>query len=145
MKTYLMCLLVFVCTNCDAQKTDENIIRQLEEAERLAILKHDTTRLADLMSRLIVVQNPENRIVRYQDIIDRIREGKINYSSFKRKIENITFANNIAVVMGLETIVAESTGVPVTRRFTNIWTKEKKSWKLTARQATKVATGNAEE
>ena len=45
--------------------------------------------------------------------------------------------------MGKEIIHAEgitsNAGKTVTRRFTNIWTTENGSWKLTARQATIVS------
>ena len=44
--------------------------------------------------------------------------------------------------MGLETLTpqgdTQNAGKTVTRRFTNIWTKESDEWKLTARQATVV-------
>lgn len=95
------------------------------------------------MSKKIIVQNPENAIVGYRQILDRINRGKINYSTFERKIDSVTFINGIAVVMGMETLVpqgdTQGAGKNVKRRFTNIWTKEKHGWKLTARQATIVS------
>jgi ketosteroid isomerase-like protein len=129
--------------NSSAQQQDEALVRKLEEAERVAILKGDTLALANLMSRKIVVQNPENTIVGFPQVMERIKGGKINYAAFERQIDRITFANNIAVVMGLETIIpqgeTQNAGKTVKRRFTNIWTRENKSWKLTARQATIVS------
>ena len=122
------------------QSKDERTIRQLENEERIAILKGDTAELKRLMSQKIVVQNPDNIIVTYRQIIDRIKTGKINYSSFERVIDKVTFTANIAVVMGKEIIKAEGqtnhAGKLITRRFTNIWMKEKTSWKIVARQAT---------
>ena len=108
--------------------------------EATAILKGDTIMLFKLLSPKIVVHNPENSIVKFDKIIERIRNGKIDYSSFERVIENISFAENIAIVMGKETItpngVTINAGKTVTRSFTNIWMKYKDSWRLTARQAT---------
>lgn len=125
------------------QQSEEALIRKLEDHEREAILKSDTTQLASLMSKKIGVQNPENAIVGFRQIIDRIKSGKINYSLFERRIDNITFSNGIAVVMGLETLIpqgaTQNAGKTVQRRFTNVWTKENDSWKLTARQATIVS------
>jgi ketosteroid isomerase-like protein len=136
----LISLCVLITLISSAQQTDEATIRKLENAEREAILKRDTTMLSELMSTQIVVQNPENTIVGFKKIMSRIKDGKINYSSFERRIDNIAFVGNIAIVMGLETLIpqgdiqnAEKT---VKRRFTNIWMKEKDIWKLTARQAT---------
>ncbi|HLP35443.1 nuclear transport factor 2 family protein [Lacibacter sp.] len=141
--TILLLLTAFLFlffVNSFAQQQDDDLIRKLEDKEREAILKSDTTLLAELMSKNIVVQNPENAIVGFQQIMNRVRAGKINYASFERRIDNIAFVNSIAVVMGLETLVPQAdtqhAGKTVKRRFTNIWTKENGSWKLTARQAT---------
>ena len=99
--------------------------------------------LAKLMSSKIVVQNPENAIVNFRQIIDRIKAGKISYSTFERNIEKISFMENISVVMGTETLIPQgvstNAGKTVKRRFTNIWMKENNSWKLAARQATIVS------
>jgi len=128
-----------------SQPSDAEQIRKLEDLERRAILHGDTTQLAQLMSRKIVVQNPENTIVGFPQIMARIRSGKISYAAFERKIENIALLNGMAVVMGVETITpqgnTQNAGSPVKRRFTNIWTKENRVWKLTARQAT-IVSGN---
>ena len=135
-----MVLMVLISNFSLAQQANEAIIRQLENAEREAILKGDSTVLLQLMSPQIVVQNPENAIVGFTKIMDRVKAGKINYSSFERNIENIAFVNNIAIVMGLEILIPQGTsqnaGKTVKRRFTNIWMKQKDVWKLTARQAT---------
>ena len=137
-------ILLFVATlfmliNSFGQKTDEKLIRKLEDKERQAILQGDTSALAELMSKNIVVQNPENAVVGFELIMDRIRQGKINYASFERKIDSISFVNGLAVVMGLEILIpqagSQNAGKTVKRRFTNISTKENETWKFTVRQA----------
>jgi ketosteroid isomerase-like protein len=139
----LVIAFVFLSVPSFSQQSDEDLIRELEDQEREAILKGDTLQLARLMSEKIVVQNPENTIVGFRQIIDRIKRGKINYSIFQRRIDNIAFINGIAVVMGSETLVpkgvTENADKTVQRRFTNVWTKENNRWKLTARQATVVS------
>ncbi|MEJ7626251.1 MAG: nuclear transport factor 2 family protein [Ferruginibacter sp.] len=138
--TLLIFILLSFAVYCNAQKHEESLIIRLENAEKEAILKGDTIALMKLMSAQIVVQNPENTIIKYDQIMDRIKKGKIDYSSFNRTIENIAFIKNIAIVMGSETIVSKSSSPQTdkvnTRRFTNVWMKEKKTWQLTARQAT---------
>lgn len=130
-------------TTAFCQHSDEALIRKLEDMEKEAIRKGDTTQLAMLMSENIVVHNPENMIAGYRTIVDRIKAGKINYASFDRIIEKISIVNGIAIVMGQETIVPQGetkhAGKTVIRRFSNIWTKEGDVWKLTARQATNVS------
>lgn len=147
MKTVILLLSIIsnlsISTISFSQEIDEQLIRRLEDAEREAILKSDTMQLTKLMSKNIVVQNPENAIVGFRQIMDRIKGGKINYSVFERRIDNIAFMNGIAVVMGLETLTPQgdtkNVGKTVKRRFTNVWTKENDVWKLTARQATIVS------
>jgi hypothetical protein len=123
-----------------AQGSDESIIRMLENSEREAILKGDTATLLKLLSPQIAVYNPENNIVTFKAITERIKSGKINYSSFQRKIKHVSIVENIAIVMGTEIVTPQGTtthaGKTVTRSFTNVWMKSAGSWKLTARQAT---------
>lgn len=148
MKFFLLCafaaiLLAPVHSVCVAQQNNESEIRRLEKMETEAILKGDTIMLVKLLSPQVVVHNPENAIVNFDKIFERMRTGKIDYSSFERVIENISFAENIAIVMGKEIITPErvtiNAGKRVTRSFTNIWMKYKGSWRLTARQATVIA------
>lgn len=139
----LAALLLLNVKYCAAQQSEETTIRSIENAEREAILKGDTTMLLQLLSPHVVVHNPENAIVTFDQIIKRIRNGKIDYSSFERNIERISFVENIAIVMGKEIITAEGVtthaGKKVTRSFTNIWMKTEAGWKLTARQASIIA------
>ncbi len=133
-------LLTPFCNSLLAQQNDESVIRNLEDAEREAILKGDTVKLSQLMSASIIVQNPENKIITYKQIIERVKSGKISYNAFERIIEKVAFIDNISIVMGKEIISVQGStsnvGKTVTRRFTNIWMKENDSWKLTARQST---------
>ncbi len=94
-----------------AQQPEEIVLRDLENAEREAILIGDTLTLIKLMSPDIVVNNPENTIVRFDQILARIKKGAINYSSFERVIENIAFVENIGIVMGKETIIPRGTSL----------------------------------
>jgi ketosteroid isomerase-like protein len=136
----LIIITVFVHVACIAQQSDEALIRRLENEERTAILKGDTTMLYRLMSSKIVVHNPENTVINLKQIMQRIKSGKINYASLERQIEKITFIGDAAIVMGKEILVpkgeTQNANKMVTRRFTNFWMKENDVWKLSARQAT---------
>ena len=128
---------------CYSQQSEEAELRSIENSEREALLKGDTAMLLKLLSPKVVVNNPENTIVTFEQIKERIRSGKIDYSSLERVIENISFVENIAIVMGKEIIMPQgatkNAGKTVTRRFTNIWMKTEGVWKLIARQATTIS------
>ena len=143
-------LIIFAAFTCVAsfaqpapsvqEQKNEIEIRKLEKTLDSAILQSDTILIAKLFSPQIVVNSPVNTIVKYEGVMGRIRAGQIDYSSYEKVIENISFVKNIAIVMGKEIItpkgVTANAGKTVTRRFTDIWIKDKKSWRLTARQAT---------
>lgn len=135
------CIIIFITAGHPAgAQSEEAVIRNIENSEREAILKGDTMTLLKLLSPHVVVQNPENAIIGYNQITGRIRSGKIDYKSLDRQIEKITFVENIAVVMGKEIVTPKgatpNAGKTVTRRFTNVWMKTAEGWRLTARQAT---------
>lgn len=119
-------------------ETDE--IRSLENQERAAVIKGDTTTLFQLWSTDLVVTNPDNSIENLAAIKGDLLKNKALQNSFNRVIEKITLAGNVAIVMGYETLAASNTSNKpeeiVSRRYTNIWMKNESDWKLTARQAT---------
>jgi hypothetical protein len=126
-----------------AQGTAEKEIQLLESNEREAVLKNDTATLYELYwSKDFLVNTPSNKVSTLADIKQFFRSGKIVFSTYDRVVEKIMITQNMAVVMGYETIkpqgATDNAGKSVTRRFTNIWIKEKRGWRLTARQATNI-------
>lgn len=124
-------------------KTENDEIRGLENQEREAFIKKDTTKLSGLWSSALVVTNPDNSVKTLLDIKADFLKDKKTIAPFDRNIEKITINDNVAVVMGHETITASMTSdnqqKVITRRFTNIWMKNGSDWKLTARQATNIS------
>ena len=100
----------------------------------------DSATLLKLYSPDLVVNSPWNRVSSLQDILNNLRKGVDDRQSFERHIEKITFTENIAIVMGQETIKptgqAPNAGKTVQRRYTDIWMKNKDNWHLVARQST---------
>lgn len=124
-----------------AQQNNETEIRNLENLEREAVLKGDTTSLfTKYWSPNMVINTPANRVGTLEGTKIGLRTGKLDYSSFERVIEKITCIENIAIVMGHEILkpkgLNDNVGKIVTRRFTNIWMKEKDEWRIIARQST---------
>ena len=125
----------------------ESTIRSLEEQERTAVLKEDVPALERIWSEQLIVNNPQNEISADRSaVLDRVKRGLIRYSQFDRRIEAIRFDNDLAIVMGSETIVrkadpaAPSAGAPgappaVQRRFTNVWRRSGATWRMIARHA----------
>ncbi len=134
----LLHLFIFFCTQ--AQNPAEIEIRKLDNAQKEAYFKKDTMTLFKLFSPNVIVHGPSNKIETLEDLLVRIRRGGSNREYYERIVEKVTFADNIAIVMGNETTkptgIADNAGKTVKRRFTNIWMKNEKSWQLVARQST---------
>jgi hypothetical protein len=119
---------------------EESTIRSLEEQERMAVLKEDVQELERLWSEQFIVNNPQNEISADRSVVlDRVKRGLIRYSQFERRIESIRFNEDIAIVMGSETVVRKAdtadAAPAVHRRYTNIWRKSGSTWRMIARHA----------
>jgi hypothetical protein len=124
-----------------AQDTRESEIRRLENIERVSVLKGDSLALFNkIWSPNMVINTPANVVGTVEATKTLLRSGGLNYLSFERDIEKITFNGNVAIVMGGERIKPQGTqinaGKVVTRRFTHVWLYANNSWSIIARQAT---------
>ena len=133
--------LIFISHVVLAQDKRESEIRRLENLERESVLKGDSLALFDkIWSPDMVVNTPANAVGTVEGTKAQFRSGSLNYLSFERNIEKITFHGSVAIVMGGEIIKPQgkqmNAGKVVTRRFTNVWMNSNNSWSIIARQAT---------
>jgi len=124
--------------------SEEDLIRQLEEQERQAVLQRDLAALERLWAAEFIVNNPQNKISPNREaVLALVKQGLISYARFERRIESIRFNADIAIVMGAETVEpigdAPRAGGTVERRFTNIWRKQDGAWRIIARHANVIA------
>jgi len=124
-----------------AQDPREAEIRRLEILERESVLKGDSTALFDkIWSSNMIVNTPANTVGTVEGTKAIFRAGGLNYLSFDRTIEKITFNDNVAIVMGGEIIKPQgqqpNAGKIVSRRFTHVWQYKNSNWSIIARQAT---------
>lgn len=135
----LIIFMLLGTTALCAQQNNETEIRNLEKQEGEAFAKKDTTALLKLFSPNLVVNSPVNKVFGFAEVMSMVRNGKIDVGS----VEKISFAENIAIVMGHDIVTPkgamDNAGKTVRRRYTDIWMKDKNSWRLTARQATVIS------
>lgn len=126
------------------QSPDESVVRALDDQEHIAALKKDTNALERLWSDQFVGNQPNNKVVADKRAL---MEALVPRSSYVRQIEFMRVDGDFAFLMGLETIVAAAdapgvglvAGQPTRRRFTNIWKRERGTWRLYARHANVIA------
>jgi ketosteroid isomerase-like protein len=137
--TVLMSVLLISMASL-AQQNNETEIRNLEKQEGEAFAKKDMIALLKLFSPNLVVNSPVNKVFGFADVMNMIRNRKIDVGPVEKVIEKITFVENIAIVMGHDIVTPQgamdNAGKTLTRRYTDIWMKDKNSWRLSARQAT---------
>ena len=134
-------LLIAISITANAQDPREGEIRRLENLERESVLKSDSSVLFDkIWSANMVVNTPANVVGSVEGTKAQLRSGNLSYLSFQRNIEKITFNDNVAIVMGGETIKPQAhqlnAGKTITRRFTHVWLYKNNQWSIIARQAT---------
>lgn len=127
------------------RRSDEELVRSLDDQERVAALNRDTPALERLWSEQFILNGPNNQVVvGKRAILDMfVRAGIINFSKFEREIEFIRADGASVIIMGLE-IVQPVTDAPsaglvagqaIKRRFTNVWKNEAGTWRLFLRHA----------
>lgn len=124
------------------ERNYEDEIRNLESLERNAILKSDTAMLFQLWSEDLVINTTDSKVLTLSELKDTFRKGAVNQAPFSRVIEKIAISENVAVVMGHETEDGvNKSGPDPSGRYTDVWMKDGKTWKLTARQSTNLLAG----
>jgi hypothetical protein len=143
MKTFnfLLISFIFITTLAFGQSNDELEIRKLEKHWTELLDNGDTTSLLKIWSKDYVVNNPNGEIVTPKKIVALMKSGH-KFPKVERIIENITFNQNIAIVMGKElqqpANLTANLEEWVPRRFTNVWIRSENGWQLTARQSSEV-------
>lgn len=111
------------------------MLRDLDLKAAEAILKRDEKAIARFFTVDSIVNNPRNGLTHGSaGVIEAARTGVIDYRSFERNVESIQLLGNTAILMGSE-IVVSNNGDKVLRRYTNIWMKRGREWKIVARHA----------
>ena len=134
----LLGLGLYVATHAQSLRSDEEIVRQLDDQMRIAVLNDDWSALERLLSEQFTVNAPVNRLVSGRSaVLELIRQAP--RESFERTIEYVRVDGDIGIIMGAETVrpIADAplAGQTVRRRFTNIWRKEAGTWRMVARHA----------
>ena len=127
------------------RNSDEELVRSLDDQERIAALNRDGAALERLWSEQFILNAPNNQVVvGKRAVLDTfVRAGIINFSKFERQIEFIRADGAFVIIMGLETVQPLSdapsaglvAGQAIKRRFTNVWKNEAGTWRLFVRHA----------
>lgn len=136
MKLTLIALIVLLFSANTFAQIDE--IKRLEDQERTAFLQADLGALNQLWDKDFTVNNPANIIVNRQQVEGYLKSNQIKYEFFERVVEEVLLRGDMAIAMGYERIkslVGPEAGQTINRRYTDVWARQKGSWRMMARHA----------
>jgi hypothetical protein len=141
---YFLPLLLVTLPVAAAVQPEEASLRAADAAELQNVLTGDANAMRSLMHPNYMVNSPVNRVVRKDQLIKLLSEGKIASESIERTIEATAITGNVGIVMGRETVIPKPNselglahGVKtLERRFTNVFVFDQGNWRLLARQST---------
>jgi hypothetical protein len=119
-------------------------VEAIDDEEPINVLKGDPTALALLCSTDLIVNAPNNQVLRLTEVLERMKQQTaLQYSYFKRHREGTIVRRQCVVTMGYEIVVPKgnvpNSGKTINRRYTNIYHFEDGGWRVIARQATNVS------
>jgi len=141
---YFLPLLLVTLPVAAAVQPEEASLRAADAAELQNVLTGDANAMRSLMHPNYMVNSPVNQVVRKDQLIKLLSEGKIASESIERTIEATAITGNVGIVMGRETVIPKPNselglahGVKtLERRFTNVFVFDQGNWRLLARQST---------
>ena len=126
-----------------AQNGDEKVIAAKVESLNKAIFENkDIAALETLLAKEITYGHSNGNVQNRAELIKGVMDDTKTYSDVKTDVGTMLFSNNktVAVRHIISAIQKEKDGkvLPLKLQVLQVWTKEKKEWKLLARQAAKI-------
>ena len=120
--------------------SSETEIRALEERRYKAMCQADVEGLNELLADSLVYTHSTSATDSKASYLAGVRAKKWNYRKIERPVENIQVHGDCAVVTGQVRIdiLVDGTAKILNGRFTNVWIKGAKSWRMVAWQSTPI-------
>lgn len=115
----------------------------LDARQKAMVARADVAGLAALAAPGLVINAPTNRVLTRDQFLAMMRDGRIGAEAFERTVESVTVSGDTGVVMGSEVFTPTPDSelgrtwgaVPLRRRYTNIYVRDRGGWKWLARHA----------
>jgi ketosteroid isomerase-like protein len=123
--------------------TGEDVRSAIEDAETAVVQAtnaKDANGLTDLLSSEVLINSPANKVIGRDQMLEMTANGEMTYADYVRTTDAFSlYGSRIAAVMGEERFSHADPAFgdgTVIRRYTDVWAKDGRSWKLIIRQAT---------
>lgn len=141
MKSFLLFLCFLLLAYAAGAQTKDALIRALDRHNADVLVRNDTAALQVYLAPDFLLNTSGNTVsFGAGRIVAAIRSGRLRYTRFEVVTDTVYFPKKrTAISMGSETAVFGSEGplqgAVQKRRYTNIWVKEGRTWKLKARHS----------
>lgn len=141
-KIAVLFLMMFATFESFAQNGDDKVIASKVEILNKAIFENkDIAALETLLAKDITYGHSSGKVERRAEMIKGVMDDTKTYSDVKTEVGTILFSDKSVVVRHiLSATQKEKDGKvsPLKLQVLQMWVKEKKDWKLWARQAVKI-------
>ena len=121
---------------------DKVIAAKVETLNKAIFENKDIAALETLLAKEITYGHSNGNVQNRAELIKGVMDDTKTYSDVKTDVGTMLFSNNktVAVRHIISAIQKEKDGkvLPLKLQVLQVWTKEKKEWKLLARQAAKI-------
>ena len=144
MKMFIRLVSIVVLASACAARTPiasswEQDIRAAEQRHLAAFRSNDAEAIDAILADDFLVNSPRYVVLDKGGLLNLVRSGALNASSFNQSIEQIRRYGDIAIVMGADNVtfaaLVPNAGRQIKRRFTDIWRFQDNQWRFVARHA----------
>lgn len=133
-------LLALIFSSVVAQTKNEIAVAVAVEKLRIAMIDADSNVLSALTSEQLSYGHSGGNVDSKKKFVEKIMSGKSNFVKIDLTEQSITLHDETAIVRLILSAVTNDDGKPgeIHLKILMVWVKEKRQWKLLARQAVKL-------
>lgn len=133
-------LLALIFSSVVAQTKNEIAVAVAVEKLRIAMIDADSNVLSALTSEQLSYGHSGGNVDSKKKFVEKIMSGKSNFVKIDLTEQSITLHDGTAIVRLILSAVTNDDGKPgeIHLKILMVWVKEKRQWKLLARQAVKL-------
>ena len=142
----VLLILLPVLAAAQASQPSQDVVKIADEvraadSKRLvAMVRADVAELGTLLGEELTYTHSSGQMENREEFLASISSGKLDYQSIDRTEDQVRIYGNTAVVSGRTDVKlkAEGKDLVLPLRFTSMWVKGEKGWRMVAYQSTRL-------
>ncbi len=141
----LLILLPVLAAAQDSQPPQDAVkiadeVRAADSKRIAAMVRGDMTELSTLLAEELTYTHSSGQVESREQFMASISAGKLDYQSIERTEDQVRVYGNTAVVSGRADMKVKAQGndLAFASRFTSVWVKGEKGWRMVAWQSTRL-------